>query len=125
MRNTVDVDGEDAGDAENEMVATPAPKIAPKSSLLTAKYAGKCACGARVAAGEQIAYSRRYDWPIVGCAACAFGTFEGLNADALLVEARSYMALANNAANMRARDGSVGRLLTRNELAVAAMRAPR
>jgi hypothetical protein len=99
--------------------------VAPNSRLIVAKFAGRCACGAKFAAGAQIAWSKSYDYSNVGCAACDFGTFPGVSPEALLAEARGYMALADNAINMRATDGSVGRLLTRNELAAAALRAHR
>ena len=96
---------------------------APRTSLFAAKFPGKCACGAKIATGDQIAWSKTYDHPIVGCSACDFGTFPGWSADALLTHARGCMALANNAINMMARDGSVGRLLTLNTLAAQAHRA--
>lgn len=96
--------------------------IAPNSIMITAKFAGRCACGAKFSAGAKVAWSKRYDHPIVGCDACNFGTFPGCSVEGLISEARGYMALANNAINMMARDGSVGRLLTRNELAAAAAR---
>lgn len=96
---------------------------APRTSLFAAKFPGKCACGAKISAGDQIAWSKTYDHPIVGCSACDFGTFPGWSADALLTHARGCMALANNAINMMARDGSVGRLLTLNTLAAQAHRA--
>jgi hypothetical protein len=96
--------------------------LAPNSRLITAKFAGRCACGARFPAGAQIAWSKQYEHANVGCSACDFGTFPGVSPESLLTEARGYMALANNAINMRATDGSVGRLLTRNTLAAAAYR---
>lgn len=96
---------------------------APRSTVITARFAGTCACGAKVQAGASIAYSRRYDWPIVGCAACDFGTFPGATPEALLELARSAMSLADNGIKIRARNGSVGRLLTLNTLAADARRA--
>ena len=98
-------------------------KIAPKSSLLVAKFAGRCSCGAKVQAGTEIAWSRSYDHPIVGCAACSFGTFPGATVESLTLHATGCMALANNAMNMRARGDSVGRLLTQIDLAAAARAA--
>lgn len=106
----------------NARPAQLAPR-APFTSLIVAKFAGRCSCGSKVQAGQEIAYSRRYDHPIVGCQACNFGTFPGMTADALLEHARSCMALADNAIKIRARDGSVGRLLTQNTLAADARRA--
>ena len=106
------------------MNATPTTfACAPRTSLFAAKFPGKCACGAKIATGDQIAWSKTYDHCIVGCFACDFGTFPGWSADALLAHARGCMALANNAINMMARDGSVGRLLTLSTLAAQAHRA--
>lgn len=95
--------------------------IAPRSSLLVAKFAGTCACGHKVKAGESIAFSRAYEVPIVGCASCSFGTFPDASAEHLLGEARAWMALADNA--MKMRSPSTGRCLTRNTLAAEAYRA--
>lgn len=95
---------------------------APRTSIIVAKFAGRCSCGAKVAAGSRIAYGKSYDHAIVGCEACDFATFPGATPESLIVEARGYMALADNAIRMMARDGSVGRLLTRNTLCVEAAR---
>ena len=100
-----------------------APACAPRSTLITARFPGQCACSAKVAVGARVAWSKSYDHPIVGCAACAFGTFPDATAESLLAEARAAMALADNGIKMRARNGSVGRLLTRNTLAAEARRA--
>jgi len=96
---------------------------APRSTLIAARFPGTCACGAKVQAGDRIAYSRAYEWSVVGCAACSFGTFAGMTPEALLDLARSAMALADNGIKIRARNGSVGRLLTLNTLAADARRA--
>jgi hypothetical protein len=100
-----------------------APACAPRATLITSRYAGRCACGAAFQPGDRVAWSRSYEHPIVGCSGCDFGTFPGLSADALLDTARACMALADNGIKLRARDGSVGRLLTRNTLAADARRA--
>lgn len=105
------------------MSANPASilPIAPKSTMLVSKYPGQCACGEKFAVGAQVAWSKSYDHPIVGCAACNFGTFPGMDKAACLDEGRHWMALANNAMNARLAK-NVGRCLTRNSLAVAAGR---
>ena len=100
---------------------TSAPKIAARSTLITSKFAGQCACGAKFAAGASVAWSRSYDHPIVGCAECDFGTFAALTRSDCLDEAQHWMMLANNAINMRAAKNTA-RCLTRNSLAAAAAR---
>lgn len=104
---------------------TTTPAHAPRTTLITARFAGRCACGAKVAAGATIAFGGSYNHRIAGCAGCDFGTFEGCSADYLRDTCRSYMALADNAISMRARDGSVARLLTRLDLAAHALERAR
>jgi hypothetical protein len=103
--------------------STVAPRIAPKSTLIVAKFKGRCSCGQRFPVGASVAWSGAYDHPITGCAACGYGTFPGATAESLLEHSRACMALADNGIRIQARDGSVGRMLTQVDLAAAARAA--
>jgi hypothetical protein len=76
-------------------------------------------CGAKFAAGTAIAYRKASDHPIVGCPACDYGDLSGTSDEALGEHLRGLWALANNAVNMQARAGSVGRLLAQIDNAAA------
>jgi len=94
----------------------------PTARKLVARFPGKCSCGHRVQPGEEISY---LNGSIVGCPVCEQGDLSGLSDEALHDHWRSCWALANNAVNMRARDGSVGRLLGMVDLAAAEMASRR
>lgn len=68
------------------------PTTAARPSLITARYAGRCSCGATFDAGTSILYKRG---AVVGCPACDHGDLSGLSDDALMEHYRGTQALAN------------------------------
>lgn len=66
--------------------------------MFASKYAGKCTCGEKFAAGTVIVYKRG---AVVGCPACNFGDLSGLSDDALMEHYRGTQALANLAFSSR------------------------
>jgi hypothetical protein len=90
-------------------------------TTITSKFSGKCACGSKVQAGEQIRYERRFAHPLCGCSACQFGTFPGMSRAALSEHIRALHVLANNAITIRS--PRTGALLTQIDLAAEAARA--
>lgn len=74
-----------------------------------AKFAGRCMCGEKFAAGTVIAYRKSYAHSIVGCPACDYGDFSACSTEFLGEHLRSLHVLANNGMNIRS--PGVGRLL--------------
>lgn len=69
-----------------------------RTNTIIARYAGKCICGEKFAAGADIAYFRG---AVVGCSACNYGDLSSLSDDALMEHYRGTQALANLAFSSR------------------------